>query len=279
MEANLLVSVIIPVFNVRPYLSEALDSVIKQSYSNLEILIIDDGSTDGSGEICEEYSEDPRVQVIHQENKGLSAARNVGLDMMTGDIVAFLDPDDKYHTDFIRLMMEGMVREEADIIICKYSYHESTGRIITTGKEKTSPPAGQGLYDKYQSLSYLADGIINLSVWNKLYRNELWKEIRFPEGHVYEDIFTTYKVFNCCSSVFVLDFHLYCKRLHDSSITRNCTLERIHDRLLARQKVDEFIAANIPDIFTQEQLEKRSQDQLKILIIFYIFAREKFGRY
>ena len=94
---NELVSVIIPVFNVRPYLEEALDSVIHQSYENLEIIIINDGSNDGSGEICDEYAvKDKRIRVIHQENRGLSAARNAGLDCMTGDYVAFLDPDDAY---------------------------------------------------------------------------------------------------------------------------------------------------------------------------------------
>ena len=94
MGNNELVSVIIPVYNVQPYLREALDSVIHQTYSNLEIIIIDDGSTDGSGRICDEYAEqDQRIKVIHQENKGLSSTRNAGLDRMTGEIVAFLDSD------------------------------------------------------------------------------------------------------------------------------------------------------------------------------------------
>ncbi len=93
-----LVSVIVPVYNVLPYLQEALDSLIGQTYRELEIILIDDGSTDGSGDVCDEYAErDQRINVIHQENKGLSAARNVGLDEANGDYIAFLDPDDAFH--------------------------------------------------------------------------------------------------------------------------------------------------------------------------------------
>ena len=93
---------IIPVYNVRPYIEEALDSVIGQTYRKLEIIIIDDGSTDGSGEICDRYAEqDCRIKVYHQENKGLSAARNTGLDASTGSVIAFLDPDDAFAPDMI----------------------------------------------------------------------------------------------------------------------------------------------------------------------------------
>ena len=114
-----LVSVIIPIYNVRPYLCEALDSVLRQTYRNLEILIIDDGSDDGSEEICDEYGKkDSRITVIHQKNRGLSAARNVGLNRMRGDYIAFLDPDDAFHPDMIRCLMEALQRNEAEIAVC-----------------------------------------------------------------------------------------------------------------------------------------------------------------
>lgn len=97
---------------VSPYLPEALDSVIHQTYKNLEIIIIDDGSTDGSGRICDEYAgKDCRIRLIHQENKGLSAARNAGLNIMTGDVIAFLDSDDAYHPEYIEIMLAAMNRE------------------------------------------------------------------------------------------------------------------------------------------------------------------------
>ena len=125
-----LVSVIIPVYNVAPFLNEALDSVIHQTYTNLEILIIDDGSTDESGEICDKYKRDQRVQVIHQENRGLSAARNIGLDMMTGDIVAFLDSDDKYNKDYISRLLISMEQHGSDITICKFSNHKTLDKLL-----------------------------------------------------------------------------------------------------------------------------------------------------
>ena len=98
-----LISVIVPVFNVHLYLREAVESIIHQTYENLEIILVDDGSTDGSGSLCDEYSKDPRIRVIHQENLGLSCARNVGLDICKGEMIAFLDPDDPaFQADFFR---------------------------------------------------------------------------------------------------------------------------------------------------------------------------------
>ena len=123
-----LISIIIPVFNVRPYLEKALESVIRQTYSHLEIIVIDDGSTDGSGVICDEFAKrDERIKVIHQENRGLSSARNAGLDIMTGEAVAFLDPDDIEWTEGTTVRSEGLILfnrsgEEVDSTLLEISY-------------------------------------------------------------------------------------------------------------------------------------------------------------
>ena len=118
------VSVIIPVYNVEPYLREALDSVVGQSYRDLEIIIVDDGSTDGSSEICDEYRCNPRVRVIHQGNRGLSNARNVGLDVSSGVYIAFLDSDDAFHPDFVRKMVDEI--GDADVAVCRFEVHQGT---------------------------------------------------------------------------------------------------------------------------------------------------------
>lgn len=119
------ISVIIPVYNVAPYLREALNSVVNQTYYSLEILVIDDGSTDGSGSICDEYKTDSRVTVIQQPNRGLSNARNTGLDAATGDFIAFLDPDDAWHLSFIEELFFAIT--DADIVVSRYTINQAVG--------------------------------------------------------------------------------------------------------------------------------------------------------
>ena len=262
-----LVSVIIPVFNVLPYLRESLDSVIHQTYENLEIIIIDDGSTDDSGRICDEYAiKDKRIKVIHQQNKGLSAARNAGLDIMTGDAVAFLDSDDAYHTEFIQKMTGMMNREEADIVVCKYSTHYDEKR---NTNEAIQPSIPQGRYDRVQILRYLADNIIDFHAWNKVYRSELWKDIRFPTGRVYEDISTVYQIFDICNSVHVIDKPLYQYRIRKDSITQVNRINSIRDRQLAYCQFESFMQLHNPEIFSDEQIEKRRRSNIKNLIYLY----------
>ena len=210
MDNKELVTIIIPVFNVYPYLSEAIDSVLQQTYDNLEILIIDDGSTDGSEFLCDEYARrDSRIHVVHQENKGLSAARNIGLDMATGAMIAFLDSDDAYHPEYIKTMMGAMIREKADFVVCDYSIHHSTGKMVQRNRRLQNK---QTIYNRRDALRALADEDIDHHAWDKLYDRKLWKEIRYPVGRVYEDIDTTYRVIDLCEKVCVLSQPLYLHR-------------------------------------------------------------------
>ena len=115
-----IVSVIIPVYNVKPYLEESLESVINQTYKNLEIIVVDDGSNDGSEKICDEYApKDDRIKIIHRKNGGLSVARNTGLDNMNGEYIAFLDSDDIYHPAMIQEMLLPLLYNKADCAVCK----------------------------------------------------------------------------------------------------------------------------------------------------------------
>lgn len=267
--AEPLVSVIIPVYNVSPYLHEALDSVINQSYTNLEVLIIDDGSTDGSGEICEEYKKDPRVIVIHQENKGLSSARNAGIDIMTGDVVAFLDSDDAYHKEYIHTLLEAMNRYEADIVICKYSNYRTTDIMRDSKPFSLQPNVKQGLYDKRQTLCFLADGSINHSVWNKIYKRNIWNDLRFPDGHVYEDLDTIYRAFDVCQSVCIICQSLYYHRVRPGSITQEFKWSTNKDFLLANSHFLSYIELHSPELFSLEQTEKCKREHLRFLICAY----------
>ncbi len=276
LESNVLVSIIIPVFNVRPYLIEALDSVLHQSYSKLEILVIDDGSTDGSGKICDEYSKkDKRIRIFHQENKGLSAARNVGLRMMSGEVVAFLDSDDAYHSFFIEKMVNAMIQEKVDLVVCKYTTHHTTGLLRHADKEKAMSMMESGTYNRVSALRALIDGKINYSIWNKLYVRELWNDIRFLEGHVHEDIDATLRVFDLCKRINILDEPLYLHRKRFGSITDTHSLKNIRDRISSYSRFESFVKRYTPEIFTTEQLAMCKQQQIKQMTNIYIlYSRE-----
>ena len=266
-----LISIIIPVFNVRPYLEKALESVIRQTYSHLEIIVIDDGSTDGSGVICDEFARrDDRIKVIHQENRGLSSARNAGLDIMNGEAVAFLDPDDSYHPDYIKAMAEAMERENADIVVCKYTVTDADKPAAHIGKEMARPSCKAGVYRRTEALRALADSAVNVSVWNKLYRRRLWEDVRFPDGRNFEDMYIIFSVFDRCGSVLVLDKPLYFYLKRSGSITNTMSEANLRALRLARRHFVEYMSANTPAVFSFEQLKKARQSTFSEMIINYV---------
>lgn len=271
VDTKFLVSVIVPVFNVLPYLVEALESVLNQIYTNLEIIIIDDGSTDGSAEICDEYSEkDPRVIVVHQENQGLSGARNTGLNMATGDAIAFLDSDDVICPDFISSMERVMRRDGVDLVICDYTVGRATR--ITRKKafvKSSDVQIKQGIYTRDDALRALADGRIKHYTWNKLYRRELWERIRFPVGHVYEDVYTTYRIMDLCERVFVLNEPLYHYRKRRGSIVDDRSQGNLLDSINASSCLESYVRKNTPSIFSVKQLTHVRIPSIKGMIIYY----------
>ena len=265
-----LISVIIPVYNVFPYLREALDSVIHQTYQNLEILIIDDGSTDGSDGICDEYAEkDQRVKVVHQKNKGLSSARNAGLDWMTGEMVAMLDSDDAYDITFIEELKSAMEREQADLALSKYTVHYTTGKMNRGKKDVQKPRIQAGTYDRAALLRALCDGAVNDSVWNKLYRRGLWKEIRFQEGHVCEDHEASYRIANECGKAVAVDLPLLFHRKRPESITTTASWQFLNDQMLATSRVEAFVMENLSDEFSEKRMLRIRQTRLHTMMIAY----------
>ena len=269
-----LVSIIIPVYNTKIYLREALESVIHQSYQNLEVIIIDDGSTDGSGEICDQYeAQDRRIRVIHQDNRGLSAARNAGLEEMTGQAVMFLDSDDAYHPEIVQALLEAMNREQADVVLCKFAdYRTDTEMSVGIINDKMNVPvAPEGVYDRIHALRALADVQINVSVWNKLYRRELWNAIRFPDGHVFEDSATMFHIFDLAGKVYVIDRNLYMHRIHAGSITASWSECKLRDWGLASSRCESFVRSHMPGIFSQEQMNRIRQIGINTMIDGYLW--------
>ncbi len=247
-----LVSVIIPVYNVLPYLREALDSVINQTYKNLEILIVDDGSTDGSGEVCNEYLSDPRVIVIHQENKGLSGARNTGLDRMTGEYVAFLDSDDAFMPEMIEKMVEAIIRTQADMAICGYASCNTNLRLDSNIIQKTPSLViySEQLLSTKAALNMLARGNTGWTVWNKLYKHSVWDDISFPEGSNYEDLQIICHIFERCNRS-VLVPGLYVLYRHRSNSISSCVTEKnMLDYIHAVKTVEKYAEEHSPSLFS-----------------------------
>ena len=263
------ISVIIPVYNVAPYLREALDSVVNQTYRSLEILVIDDGSTDGSGSICDEYKTDPRVTVIHQPNRGLSNARNTGLDAATGDFIAFLDSDDAWYPSFIEELFSAIA--DADIAVCQVIFRKTRGSLLAPGEKepRTQPGTKAGTYGREDSLRMVVNGAISWSVWNKLYRAELWKTIRFPDGHNFEDLDTMYRIVDLCKTVTVIDLVLYYYRGRPGSITQTISWKNLDDRKKAMLRLEEYVRSHTPEIFSKKEVVKIRSGMLNVMIVSY----------
>jgi len=209
-----LVSIIVPVYNVSAYLNECIDSLIIQSYSNIEIILVDDGSTDGSGQICDQYSKlDDRIVVIHKKNGGLSDARNAGLNAMHGQYVAFVDSDDWIDEQMIQKFYSISQSTNADIVAGGYVAIYKNMHVQCSEKS--------GIYSMTEALKLLLyNKELHDHVCTKLFRASIWDEIRFPKNKVFEDIRTTYKTFLKSERIVVTDYNLYFYRQRGEGIAR-----------------------------------------------------------
>ena len=218
------ITIIVPVYNVEEYLSRCLDSILVQSFTDFELILVDDGSPDGSGAICDDYAQkDGRIRVIHQHNGGAASARNTGLDSAVGDWIAFIDSDDWVHPDYLRIMHEAAVQKDADVVACKY-------KMVYEGAEITDLPMIP-LYSSENREDYWVDDRIGAVVpWGKLYRRRLFEELRFPVGRTAEDEFITHRMLFGCKTLVVLNNELYWYYYANSaSVTHSNYLGRLHD--------------------------------------------------
>ena len=210
-ERNLkLVSLIVPVYNVENYLQKAIDSASLQDYQNLEIILIDDGSTDQSGKICDlAAKKDNRIVVVHQKNKGLGPARNAGLEIAHGDYIAFLDSDDWMDTTMISELVDKLEAYQLDIVVCQLFYVDGkkADPVYINNMDKND----FRVYQTKDALKLLIDDYyVSSYAWNKLYRKTVFQNVTYPENKLpYEDIATTYKTFMNASLVGVYNKPLY----------------------------------------------------------------------
>ena len=237
------VSIIIPVYNVEKYLQQCLDSVLSQTYDNLEIVIVDDGSTDRSGNICDEYATfDERIAVFHTINKGLSAARNYGLDHCNGDYIAFIDSDDWMESETIELLTKAILSEDADIAVCGHFNEWKNYRNTQGIPESNDVSEGDAIIR-----DYLHGYGIGVEIWNKLYRSKLFVQIRFPEGRVFEDVATTYKLLDISDKLIRVPKPLIHYRMRNSSIGKEHSIKSLTDCWISRYERYEALIDRFED--------------------------------
>lgn len=224
------ISVIIPVYNVEKYLSECLDSVVNQTYKKLQIILVDDGSTDSSGKICDVYAEkDNRITVVHQKNAGAGAAKNTGLDLVKGDYFSIIDSDDYIELDMYEKMVNSLEKYNADIVQCLFRNVFVNDSFDRKYKIKSNYP--KVLTSKRFLKEYLYDWKYAIFA-NKVFKSSLLKDIRFPVGRKIDDEFFTYKLVCNAKKVVNIDNILYNYRMRKTSVmNENDTDRLIYDRI------------------------------------------------
>lgn len=189
-----LISIIIPVFNAEKYLERSVDSVLNQSYKNLEIILVDDGSTDGSDVICNEYAlKDSRIKVIHKENGGVAEARNTGLANATGEYISFVDSDDLIHPEMIQRLYLEIIKHQCDISACGYWSYWENEKIDVEKKTKNATERileGKNTVDVFD----LKGEVSFNSVWAKLFKTSLFESVKFPVFRTAEDLFVSFQL-------------------------------------------------------------------------------------
>ena len=239
---NPLISLIIPVYNVEKYLDKCMESVLAQTYDNFEVILVDDGSTDNSGKMCDEYAErDSRVTVYHKPNGGLSDARNFGVEHCNADLVSFIDSDDYVTEDYLEYLWYLMNKYK-----CKMSC--AGNKIVPEGKDYTLKIDNitEEKLDTVKSLERIC--YTSVGAWARLYRKELLLNNPFPVGRLYEDLASTYKKIAECDYVVFSDKQIYIWIQRENSITHSGISEKQMDIFWAADELYNFISKNYPEI-------------------------------
>lgn len=247
-----LISIIVPIYKVEKHLKKCIKSIVGQSYTNLEIILVDDGSPDNCGKICDEYAKkDCRIKVIHKKNGGLSDARNCGIDKSSGKYLMFVDSDDYVDKNICEKLINASKEYDCDIVMC--NIYRVVNNKICIEKEISALSKNEVLDGITVMKEFFKNFSIDLYVsWNKLYKRELFfgnKKIRFPFGELFEDMFIDYKLYNLSKRILILSDRLYYYVIRENSITNiNYTDKHLLSRLnylknirLFSQKVDEDI--------------------------------------
>lgn len=240
------ISIIVPVYNTEKYVQFCLESLIKQTYKQLEILVINDGSTDNSKLICDKIAQqDNRIKVLTKNNGGLSDARNYGLINATGDYIGFVDSDDYVSENLYEELLTGILQKNADIAVAAINQVDEKGTVLAV----RAIPESNIILSTYEGMKELLySQRISNSVCNKLFKKELFSEIKFPVGKLYEDEYVTYKLFYKATSIYISSRAFYCYRYNANSITHSKFSEREFDRIIASEEKIKFCDNKYPQL-------------------------------
>lgn len=242
---NPLVSVIVPIYNVEAYLKRCVDSIIKQTYQNLEIILVDDGSPDNCPKMCDDFAQkDSRIVVVHKENGGLSSARNAGIKASKGEYLSFIDSDDYIKEDMIEKMLLAMTSTNSELSCCgRYVVYDDGA------KEKQFVNSNVCTLTSTEALKAMLCGTyVGEPAWDKMYKKELFDDIEFPEGEINEDIVIMPLLFGKCNRIVHVPeaFYYYCK--NGASITRSGYSPKKSIVIEHLEKIQEIIIKSYPSL-------------------------------
>lgn len=237
---NLLVSVIIPIYNVEQYLDKCIESIVKQTYSNIEIILVDDGGKDSCPKKCDEWSKiDSRIKVIHKENEGVAYARNSGLDIASGEYILFVDSDDYIAFDAVEIMVKRIEQDNTDIVIAK------TVKVYSNDEVSSGDNSNEHytVITKDEAMHKIGDSKDPLEVYvcNKLYRKHIFKDFRFLNLKRAEDVYMLPHIIDRCEKITMSDAVLYFYFQRDNSAVHSSTYEQKLDSILAALHVSRFL--------------------------------------
>ena len=259
---NDLISIVVPIYNVERYLNECVESLLNQTYQNIEIILVDDGSSDNCGKMCDDYAnKDERIKVIHKENGGLSDARNYGIDVATGKYIVFVDSDDYVDAKYIEELYNAIQINNTKVSQCNLLKVNDNGEVLKEvgyldNQIKNAKDMIKDLYDGH--------AMDNIVVWNKMYAIELFDNLRYPVGKIHEDEYTTYKILYDTNEIAVINECLYNYRQNENSIT---------GQMFNIKRLDKLEAWEERIIFFEEKEEK---ELYEIALLQYFFWLRKY---
>lgn len=237
MRERVPVSIIIPVYNVAPYLRRCLDSVVSQSFTMFEAVVIDDGSTDESGAICDEYAaNDNRFTVVHKANGGISSARNAGLDICSGEYICFLDSDDYYESDFLQVMYDSIEGSDYGFVSCAANFVDENNCLIGRNDYQSERAELDGDLLDY----YFHSNLIEDAPWNKIYDRRMFEGIRYREGIIFEDSEIIVRLLKKTRKALFIRAYKYNYRIRKGSIL-DYQGNRIESKNFSLRKLDSLI--------------------------------------